>query len=336
MPPDPDPAAALHLINPLRNPYGGSERRTVETARLLRSAFPVEVWCAPDAAPSLRREADARVIDPASDSFPRHGTLVFVGTYYSVGRWIARASPRRVVIMYNTDQPHWLRDNLSRIALSGVPAEVIYTSQALRARHGGVGPVLESPIDLAQFAFRDPRDVPPRPFTVGRHSRDDAVKHHADDPALYRRLAAAGIRVRLMGATCIAQQLAGTPGIEVLREGTQAPLDFLRTLDAFVYRTSDTWYEAFGRVIFEAMAAGVPVVCGLEGGYAGYLEHGRSALLGNTSAELATAVLALRDDLDLGAAMAQEARRMVQQMQHDSRRQMFSVLAPARAAANRR
>ena len=291
MAPYPDPAAALHLINPLRNPYGGSERRTVETARLLRRAFPVEVWCASDAAASLRREVDARVIDPASDSIPRHGTLVFVGTYFSVGGWIARASPRRVLIMYNTDQPHWLRYNLSRIARSGVSAEVIYTSQALRARHGGVGPVLESPIDLEQFAFRDPRDVAPRPFTVGRHSRDDAAKHHADDPALYRRLAAAGIHVRLMGATCIAQHVAGTPGIEVLPEGTQAPLDFLRTLDAFVYRTSDAWYEAFGRVIFEAMAAGVPVVCGLEGGYAGYLEHGRSALLGNNSGELATAVL---------------------------------------------
>ena len=185
--------AKVHLINPLRNPYGGSEWRTIETARLLRQASPVTVWCTRNAAPSLRRLAQARVITPALMAFPKRGTLVFVGTYFSVGRWIALAAPKRVVIIFNTDQPLWLRDNLTRIAMSGRAAEVVYTSHALRERHHGVGPVLESAIDLAQFTFRDPRDVPQRPFTVGRHSRDDASKHHADDPALYRRLAASGV-----------------------------------------------------------------------------------------------------------------------------------------------
>lgn len=330
--------ATLHLINPLRNPYGGSERRTIETARLLRRVAPVEVWCARDCAPSLRREAGAQVINPALMSFPRRGTLVFVGTYFSVGRWIALASPKRVVIIFNTDQPHWLRDNLSRISHSGCSADVIYTSSELRARHRGVGPVMESPIDLAQFSFRDPADVAGRrPYTVGRHSRDDPSKHHAEDPALYRRLAAAGIRVRLMGATCLASQLADTPGIELLPEGAAEPIDFLRSLDAFVYRTSDNWYEAFGRVVFEAMAAGVPVACASRGGYAGYLEHGRSALLATSTDELMTSLLALRDDPPMAAGIARAARRAFEAVQRDARRQLIRLLvgepSPGDAAA---
>src|SRR5699024_11712161 len=42
--------------------------------------------------------------------------------------------------------------------------------------------------------------------------------------------------------------------------GTKKPRDFLKSLDFFVYYTHPDWVEAFGRVIFEAMATGVPVI----------------------------------------------------------------------------
>ncbi len=327
--------STIHVINPLRNPYGGSERRTIETAQQLRRVAPVTVWCARDAAPRLRDEARARVINPLFASFPRRGTLVFVGTYFSVGRWIALSSPQRVVIIFNTDQPRWLRDNLTRITYSGCSAEVIYTSRALRTRHRGTGPVLESPIDLTRFAFRDRRRDTAAPFTIGRLSRDDASKHHAEDPMLYRRLAAAGIRVRLMGATCLASALAGTPGIELLPAGAEAPLDFLRSLDAFVYRTADHWYEAFGRVVFEAMAAGVPVVCASRGGYAEHLVHGRTAFLCDTTDEIEAAIIALRNDTARATAVAHAARRSVEVVQNHAARKLVKLLAgsPDNAAA---
>jgi glycosyltransferase involved in cell wall biosynthesis len=38
------------------------------------------------------------------------------------------------------------------------------------------------------------------------------------------------------------------------------PKEFLSTLDVFVYYTHPDWVEAFGRVIIEAMAVGVPVI----------------------------------------------------------------------------
>lgn len=316
----------LHLINPLRNRYGGSDRRTIETRQLLSDHCDVNVWCASDASPQLKREAGARVINPLLFRFPRRGTLVFVGAYYSIGRWIGLTSPARVLVIFNTDQPRWLRNNLARIASSGCSAEVIYTSYGLRDRHNGVGPVLESPIDLTNFSFRDPAEARERPFTVGRLSRDHASKHHAEDPALYKRLALAGIRVKLMGATQLAGVLAGTPGIEILPEGAMPPAQFLRGLDAFVYRTSHTWYESFGRVVFEAMAVGVPVVCAPAGGYAQYLIPGRTALLAEDTDKLASAILALRDNPVMAAELARSARAAVEAQQANAQRQSLALL----------
>jgi glycosyltransferase involved in cell wall biosynthesis len=322
-----DDDATLHLINPLRNPCGGSERRTIDMARTLRRRCNVAVWASRNASPALVEEAGARIINPLFARFPRRGTFVFVGTYFTVGRWIALASPARVVVIFNTDQPRWLRDNLARINACGRSGEVVYTSVGLRARHRGNGPVLESTIDVGRFPFRDPRDAPSRPFTVGRLSRDDRSKHHAEDPALYRRLAAAGIRVRLMGATCIAGELAGVDGIEILPAGAMSPLEFLRGIDCFVYRTASTWYEAFGRVVSEAMAAGVPVVCSPAGGYAHYLTPGVDALVAGDSEAMAQAVLALRDDRSMAARLAARARTEVDAVQRRAEHQLVALLA---------
>jgi hypothetical protein len=333
----PDPSATIHLINPLRNRWGGSERRTIETWRMLRSSATVQVWCARDAAPELRRECAARVINPLLLSYPRTGTLVFVGTYFSVGRWIALTHPQRVVVIFNTDQPRWLRDNLARIASSGCAAEVVYTSHALRNRHRGVGAVLESPVALDQFPFAAPATDAMRPFTIGRYSRDDLPKHHGDDPALWRTLAAEGFRVRLMGATCLAPYLADVPGIELLPAGTEPPLAFLRSLDAFAYRTADNWFEAFGRVIFEAMAAGTPVICGRRGGYADYLTAGHTALLGDDTHTLLDHARALRANRALATSLAANARQLVERMHGGALRRMTHSLLvgnPAPALRN--
>jgi glycosyltransferase involved in cell wall biosynthesis len=228
--------------------------------------------------------------------------------------------------VFNTDQPQWLRDNLARIAASGCTAEVVYTSDALRRRHRGVGPVLESPIALDQFPFHPPAADTARPFTVGRYSRDNASKHHAEDPELWRTLAAMGFRVRLMGATCLQPALAGVANIELLPAGAEVAGDFLRTLDAFVYRTADNWFEAFGRVVFEAMAAGAPVVCGRRGGFTDYLTQGHSALLADSTREFVAAAQALRADRALGASLSRNARHVVERMYGSSLRQMTRTL----------
>jgi glycosyltransferase involved in cell wall biosynthesis len=298
----------IHLINPLWDPNGGADWRTMETWRLLCDAADVQVWSEFEPHRRFRDVCPILRIRPWRLAFPRGGTLVFVGTYFRVGHWVRMARARRTVILYNTDQPDRLAKNLGRIAHAGPRPEIVYTSHALRRRHGGTGPVLESPIDVTRFRPTGATH-PPRPFTVGRLSRDLRSKHHDEDAALGRALASAGCAVRILGGTCLAPELADAPGIELLAAGAEDPAVFLRSLDCFVYRTSARWFEAYGRVVMEAMATGLPLVASRRGGYADQLREGDNALLFDTTAEALERVLAVRADQALAARLAFGARR---------------------------
>ena len=189
-----------------------------------------------------------------------------------------------------------------------MPTEIIYTSDALRIRHGGNGPVLESPVDTRRFHPASGR--PPRPFTVGRMSRGIRIKHHAEDPTLWRALAYAGCRVRIMGGTCLAAELAGTPNIELLPAGTEDAATFLRSLDCFIYRTGRGWFESYGRVVAEAMATGLPVIVGRPGGYVDYVTDSMNGRLFETTQDAAAAVLSLQRNRALGARYGAAGRAL--------------------------
>ena len=316
----------VHVVNPLWDANGGSDWRAIETFRILARHCDARLWS--EYEPDARFERAQRVdrIEPWRLRFPRGGTLVFVGVYFRIGHWVRLSAPRRVVVIYNTAQDDRLRKNLTRIASCGRSAEVVYTSNALRSRERGHGAVLESPIDLARFGYHARRGD--RPFTVGRLSRDNASKHHAEDPALWRALAASGIRVRLMGASCLAKELAGVPNIELLPAGAEDAAAFLRSLDCFVYRTADQWFEAYGRVVFEAMATGLPVVCGEAGGYAGSLTHGRDALVFSSTQEAIDAVYGLRDCRERARAIGAAAHATVARQQRELAARTVALLSP--------
>jgi glycosyltransferase involved in cell wall biosynthesis len=326
----------VHLVNPLWDACGGSEWRSIETWRLLRRHCEARLWSEYEPSPQLSGWVPFTRISPLQLRFPRGGTLVFVGVYFRIGHWIRFAAPARVVVIYNTDQPDRLRKNLTRIASSGRTAEVLYTSPALRRKERGHGPVLESLVDASRFPFRIRSRV--RPFTVGRLSRDTPTKHHAEDPALWRALAAEGVRVRIMGGTCLASELGGVPNIELLPAGAEDPETFLHSLDCFVYRTAETWLEAFGRVVIEAMATGLPVVCGDRGGYVDFLAHGRDSLHFTSTAEAIESVRVIRDNVSLARSLGANASRAAVAMQRNATDRTLQFLlgrvSAARGAAH--
>ena len=324
----------VHLVNPLWDPSGGSDWRTIDTWRLLRRCADATLWSEYSPASAFSRYP-VRRIRPLALRFPRGGTLVFVGTYFRIGHWTRLASFDRVVLIYNTDQPDRLAKNAERLVRAGHRVDVVYTSQALKARHRGPGGVLESLIDVERFRPGEGAR-PARAFTVGRLSRDIRSKHHEEDPDLWRTLAVAGCRVRLMGATCLASELAGVPNIELLPAGSEDPAAFLRSLDCFVYRTSARWFEAYGRVVMEAMATGLPIVAGDRGGYTDHLREGINAHLVGRTDEAIERVLELSRSPVRAARLGNAARcDAVALNERDLPRRTVALLTDTGAADDR-
>src|SRR5699024_577718 len=84
-------------------------------------------------------------------------------------------------------------------------------------------------------------------------SKDELFKAYPNDPAY---------EIHVLGGASIPERLIGTlpDNWNVKDFGEIHPREFLRDMDVFVYYTHPKLIEAFGRVIFEAMAVGVPVI----------------------------------------------------------------------------
>jgi len=303
----------IHLINPLWDAHGGSDWRAIEMYKALAAFYPVRLWSRFNPAPAFRDSYPVELIRPWRGRWPVGGTFIFVGAYFRVGHWFKASLPRRTILVYNTHQPDRFAKSLARLrAWHRTPVEVVYASPLLRRLSHHPGPVIESPIDLAEFAPPLHRRRRAGQFVVGRMSRDDATKHHDEDAAVYAALAGNGVESRVMGGTCLRDQLGGAGAASLLPAGATRAVDFLRDLDCFYYRTSEGWLEAFGRVVFEAMACGLPVVCGRRGGYADYIVHGVNGFLFDTSEQAIALILKLRDNAALRERVGRAARQSVE------------------------
>jgi len=309
----------IHLINPMTE-VAGSEMRVIELFRLLREVADVTVWSEWEPDPSLAEAIPIRRLEPRRGQFPLTGTLVFVGFWFAVGRWAWVSLAHRRIILCNTmpKRPESFESMRQRVSCRGLwPLEFAYAGMEVARAIGRPGPILPSPVNLARFRPRT--DISSTGgFRVGRMSRDVLDKHHEDSPALYQRLISAGCTVRIMGGTILRKWIPELPaGLELLPLSSEDGATFIQGLDCFLYRTNEDWFETFGRVVFEAMACGVPVVAHRRGGYSYFLRDGEDALLFDTDEEAFTLVMRLKADAALRARIARQARSRVEQIFSD-------------------
>ena len=199
----------------------------------------------------------------------------------------------------------------------------MYASELTKRSAGNYpGFVQASLIDLERFVPAPSKESSDSAgFTVGRLSRDDPFKHHPEDSALYRMLVDRGCRIRIMGPSPpLEAQLGGIESVDLLPAYAQeAPL-FLQGLDCFFYRTSEEFLEPSGRVVTEAMACGLPVVCHNRGGYAEIIEQGTNGFLFETQQEALEILLGLKEERALREKIGEAARRTAEELFSPARR----------------
>ena len=297
----------LHLVGRFDDPLAGADRSALALGHLLSDRVDVRCWSDGAAHPWFLARG-VRPINAVAGDMPKGGTLVFSGVHVKVERWLELVLAERVVVRYNLPNHGALFAMIEQIRdMTGHDPEIVFVSRALQTAVGLPGRVEPSMIQLDDFLAVPLGREGNRPFTIGRASRDVPEKHHPEDPVLYLMLAAQGHRVRIMGGSCMQAALGGVPGIDLLPAGAESMPDFFASLDVMFYRTG-SFYEAYGRVIFEAMASGLPVVASASGGYAESVFGDNGVLLFRTQEEALRALQALASDRVLRQLQAIKAR----------------------------
>jgi glycosyltransferase involved in cell wall biosynthesis len=305
----------IHIFNGFQNPHGGSELEALQLARLLGEKSEVSLWSSSSrSSPELRKKYNIVPLGLSADRRPDGGTYVFVGAHWRRRLWPYLApAPQRLIYVFNTFHPKILAlTSKHPWPLRWTKPEYVFISEFQKKLIGVDGEVHPSPIDIDVFKPGAPRAMGER-LVIGRLSRDTKNKHHSTDPDLYRGWVAQGAEVKLQGATCLGDTLGHDTGITLSPEGALPAADFLRSLDIFYYRTG-SHVETFGRVVFEAMACAIPVVCHRHGGYADSIRHGENGFLFETSEQAQQIVSRLLADPALRASVGQCARRTVEAM----------------------
>ncbi len=316
--PGPLPAGTpVHLLSPFENAHAGTELHALEVAKLLAPVTTVTLWATqPDIPPALAAHG---VVPIAADrgEFPKDGILVIFGSWQTPPPWLAHAKPARILVVHNVDNAAALLDLVSGLLDSSpLPVELLMPSESFRRHTGLQGVSYHSPIDIARFVPRASDDGR-HGFAVGRLSRNHHHKFHPDDPDLVRRMIDGGMQVRLMGGTVLGRHFppsAPMHGLELIPPGAEDAASFLRTLDAFFYRTSPLWPEAAGRVVAEAMATGLPCVCANNVGFAELISDGVDGFVfhpDDDDAALAH-LAALRNDAALRRRVGAAARASIE------------------------
>jgi glycosyltransferase involved in cell wall biosynthesis len=318
----------IHLIGALWSLHTGTSQRTLHLFDELKDHADVHLWTERlSILPEIRERYPVKRIVPERFRFPKTGTFVFVGTLSPIGPWHRYTYPRRIVLVHNSDKvtPRQFRRKLRQLSKGGRrEVEVAYASELSKRSAGNYpGIVQASLIDLDRFAPSASKKTSDSSasagFTVGRMSRPASLKHHPDDGALYRQLVEHGCRVRIMGPSPpLEAKLSGLESIELVPAYAQEAHLFLQGLDCFFYRTSENYLEPSGRVITEAMACGLPIVCHKRGGYTEWIEDGHNGFLFDTQQEALEIVLKLKEDPQLRERVGKEARRTAEELFSDA------------------
>ena len=214
----------------------------------------------------------------------------------------------------------WHHPGERMAAVWGMIDKVLYTSEVQRAKlepgyKGVPGVITGNYVAPEMFPWKDrTRERRFEEFVIGRLSRPDPAKYPKDFPESYQRLGLQNARYRVMAwskqlrGIHAAKRFEGTWDLLEARAETQ--VDFLHSLDLFVYDLREDCSEAWGRAVVEAMLTGaVPLVPGHPRHHLRHIvPHGVGGFLCSTNDDWREHAQRLQADAALRKKMALAAR----------------------------
>jgi glycosyltransferase involved in cell wall biosynthesis len=195
---EPLPVEPKHIIGAF-DKVGGSEHCAFGLYETLSRHTSVRLWSTVPPIPEYEQRYPITTIDVAQGQFPRSGHLIFVGAYFDYGDWLNQTRPGRITISVNIDLFHALIARL--VQLEEIPSafslDLTFPSNYFRNIADLPGVVEYPPIDTQRFRATRFKTEQDGPLIIGRHSRDDRLKFHPNDPAFFRQLARDGHQVKI-------------------------------------------------------------------------------------------------------------------------------------------
>lgn len=272
------------VISDLRFPGGNSTAVAAELAALVRGGYrtglfhirgPILNYPHP-VHPEIRAyidRGDVPLLDPRAAVSTRaviaHHPSVFSKP---IDRPLAISADVRLLIVEHPPldgelQPQYNVDAVNSYCSEALNGDIIWApmSPVVRDQFHSIGRKVGlhpedwySVIDVDRWAFRRAGTLGERPV-IGRHSRPHILKWPERTAELLQAYPIdPRVDVRVLGAPPNLSELVGTTprGWRILPFNSVSPIEFLRSIDFFVYFHHSKWIEAFGRAILEAMAAG--------------------------------------------------------------------------------
>jgi hypothetical protein len=299
---------------------GGADTKLAHLLRLLNGHLRITVI--PNYPEQLEERVWTRELDALGiayttlDRLPRRLTgfgLSLCNDYFFTAGKAAQAKERGLKVVWSSEMM-WHHEGELEGVKQGLVDKVLYTSEvqkkSLMEGYGKVpGFITGNYIDPDCFPFRDRRHST---FTIGRLSRPDAAKYPEDFPVFYESLGLGDVRYRVMAWD---QELRNKYAWhrfngqwDLLEAAAEPQLQFLHSLDLFVYPLGHKFVESWGRSTVEAMLTGAIPLVPLGHHLENLMEHGKTGYVCHDFLEYQEHAQRLNRDYAARRTMARQCR----------------------------